>query len=137
MKARVKWIEGDQFMGVTASAHAVVMEASASESSIGPSPLEMLLLGMGACASSDVVSILQRMRQNVDDVTVEMEAERADNVPRIFTKIHAVFTVIGTGVSLANAKEAVKLSGEKYCSASRMLEKSADITFETIVVETD
>ena len=137
MKARVKWIEGDQFMGVTASGHAVVMEASTSESSIGPSPLEMLLLGMGACASSDVVSILQKMRQNVDDVTVEMEAERADNVPRIFTKIHAVFTVIGTSVSLAKAEEAVKLSGEKYCSASRMLEKSADITFETIIVETD
>ena len=73
MKVRVKWIEGDQFMGATASGHAVVMEASASESSIGPSPLEMLLLGMGACASSDVVSILQKMRQNVDDVTVVME----------------------------------------------------------------
>ena len=137
MKVRVKWIEGDQFMGVTASGHAVVMEASASESSIGPSPLEMLLLGMGACASSDVVSILQKMRQNVDDVTAVMEAERADSIPRIFIKIHAVFTVIGKGVSLAKAEEAVELSGKKYCSASRMLEKSANITFETIVVEAD
>ena len=91
MKVRVKWIEGDQFLGVAAGGHAVIMEASASESSIGPSPLEMLLLGMGACASSDVVSILQKMRQNVDDVTVEMEAERADSIPRIFIKIHAVF----------------------------------------------
>lgn len=135
MKVRVKWIEGDRFMGESASGHAIVMEASASESSIGPSPMEILLLGMGACASSDVVSILQKMRQNVDDVTIEMEAERADSIPRIFTKIHAVFTVIGKDVSLAKAEEAVKLSGEKYCSATRMLEKSADITFETKVVE--
>ena len=104
MKVRVKWIEGDQYMGVTASGHAVVMEASASESSIGPSPLEMLLLGMGACASSDVVSILQKMRQNVDDVTVVMEAERADSIPRIFIKIHAVFTVIVGKVSQHNLR---------------------------------
>ena len=105
MKVRVKWIEGDQFMGVTASGHAVVMEASASESSIGPSPLEMLLLGMGACASSDVVSILQKMRQNVDDVTVEMEASRADSIPHVVTNTHVAFTVTGKSVLLSKAKE--------------------------------
>jgi len=112
MRARVKWFKGEQFMDETDSGHAIMMEASASKTSAGPSPLEMLLMGMGACASSDVVSILQKMRQNVDDVTVEIEAERADSIPRVFTKIIAVFTVTGKGISLSKAKEAVKLSGK-------------------------
>ena len=135
MKAHVKWIEGDLFMAQADSGHAIIMEASASKTNAGPSPLEMLLMGMGACASSDVVSILLKMRQNVDDVTVEMEASRADSIPRVFTNIHVAFTVTGKSVSLSKAKEAVKLSGEIYCSASRMLEKSAKITFETKVIE--
>ena len=82
-----------------------------------------------------MVSILQKMRQNVDGVTVEIEAERADNIPRFFTQIQAVFTVTGRSISLAKANEAVNLSAEKYCSAFRMLEKSVKIVFKTNVIE--
>ncbi|NQW00949.1 MAG: OsmC family protein [Rhodospirillales bacterium] len=134
MKARVKWIEGTRYLGTSGSGHGVVMEASAADQSIGPSPMEMLLIGMGGCTTYDVVAILQKMRLDVDDVTVDLEAERADSIPKIFTKIHCIFTVYGTNIPLAKAEEAVRLSGEKYCSASRMLEKSAVITFETKVV---
>jgi putative redox protein len=135
MKARVKWTEGNQYIGEADDSHIVIMEASTFKTSAGPSPMEMLLMGMGACASSDVVSILLKMRQNVDDVTVEMEASRADSIPRVFTNIHVAFTVTGRSVSLSKAKEAERLSGEIYCSAPRILEKSAQITFETKVIE--
>lgn len=113
MKAHVKWIEGDLFMGQANSGHAIIMEASDSKTNAGPSPLEMLLMGMGACASSDVVTILKKMCQSVGNVTVEMEAKRADKIPRVFTKIHAIFTVAGKSVSFAKAEEAVQLSGKK------------------------
>lgn len=135
MKSRVKWIEDGRFLGTTESGHSVVIEGSAADKSIAPSPMELILLGMGGCASFDVVAILKKMRLDVDDVFVDLQAERADDIPRVFTKIHAIFTVIGRGIPQAKAEEAVRLSGEKYCSASRMLEKTADITFETIVVE--
>lgn len=135
MKARVKWIEGTRYLGTSGTGHGVVMEASAADQSVGPSPMEMLLLGMGGCTTYDVVAILKKMRLPVEDVIVELEADRADSVPKTFTKIHCVFTVVGKNISLAKAQEAVKLSGEKYCSASRMLEKTAEITFETKVLE--
>jgi len=135
MKARVKWIEGTRYLGTSGTGHGVVMEASAADQSVGPSPMEMLLLGMGGCTTYDVVAILKKMRLPVEDVIVELEADRADSVPKTFTKIHCVFTVVGKNIPLAKAQEAVKLSGEKYCSASRMLEKTAEITFETKVLE--
>ena len=136
MKARIKWIEGTRYLGTSGSGHGVLMEASAAEQNIAASPMEMLLMGMGGCTIYDVIAILQKMRLDVDDVSVELEAERADDIPRVFTKIHAIFTVFGKNIPLAKAEEAVRLSGEKYCSASRMLEKTAEITFETKVVET-
>ena len=136
MKARVKWIEGTRYLGTSGSGHGILMEASAAEQNIAASPMEMMLMGMGGCTIYDVIAILKKMRLDVDDVTVDLEAERADDIPRVFTKIHAVFTVYGKSIPQAKAEEAVKLSGEKYCSASRMLEKSAEITFETKVVET-
>lgn len=135
MKARVKWIEGTRYLATSGTGHGVVMEASAADQSIGPSPMEMLLMGMGGCTTYDVVAILQKMRLAVDDVIVELDAERAESIPKTFTKIHCIFTVVGKDIPLAKAEEAVKLSGEKYCSASRMLEKTAEITFETRVAE--
>ena len=94
-------------MGETDNGHAIIMEASASKTSAGagPSTLEMLLIGMGACASSEVVSLLQKMKHNVDSITLEMEAKQANNVPRVFTKVQAIFTITGWGVSLAKAEE--------------------------------
>ncbi len=137
MKARVKWIEGTRYLGTSGTGHGVVMEASAADQSVGASPMEMLLMGMGGCTTYDVVAILQKMRLDVDDVVVELEAERADDIPKVFTKIHCVFTVVGSNIPQEKAEEAVRLSGEKYCSASRMLEKTAEVTFETKVVERD
>ncbi|MDD9878077.1 MAG: OsmC family protein [Magnetovibrio sp.] len=136
MKARVKWVEAMRFIGGSGTGHGVIMDASATpegETTLGPSPMEMLLLGMGGCTVYDVVAILQKMRQPVEDVIVELEAERADEPPKVFTKIHAQFTVVGD-VPLAKAEEAVSLSADKYCSASRMLAKTAEITHAVEVV---
>jgi putative redox protein len=140
MEARVKWVEGLRFIGGSGTGHGVIMDASATadgEQRLGPSPMEMLLLGLGGCTTYDVVSILKKMREPVDDVTVDITSERADEAPKVFTKIHAAFTVIGTGVSLAKAEEAVKLSADKYCSASIMLGKTAEITHSVAVQETE
>jgi len=138
MKARVKWVEAQRFIGGSGSGHGVIMDASATpdgETTLGPSPMEMLLLGMGGCTVYDVVSILKKMRLSVDDVFVEMEAERAEEPPKVFTKIHAQFTVVGD-VPLAKAAEAVSLSADKYCSASRMFAETAEITHGvTVIVE--
>lgn len=136
MKARVKWVEAMRFVGGSGSGHGVIMDASATpegETTLGPSPMEMILLGMGGCTVYDVVAILQKMRQPVEDVVVELEAERADEPPKVFTKIHAKFTVVGD-VPRNKAEEAVALSADKYCSASRMLAHTATITHEVTVV---
>jgi len=135
MKTKVSWIEKQRYLGTTEKGHSVVMEASASEGEamIGPSPMEMLLLGMGGCTSIDVVMILKKMRQNVEDCRVELIAERAAEPPRVFTAIHCVFKVSGEDLNLDKVREAVRLSAEKYCSASLMLGKTATITHEVIV----
>jgi uncharacterized OsmC-like protein len=109
MKARVKWIEGAQFMGETDNGHAIIMEASASKTSTGPSPLEMLLMGMEAGASSDVVSILQNMHQDIDDVTLEIEAERADSIPRVFKRSNLF------SLSLVGGSRSLKLKWPFSC----------------------
>ena len=139
MKARVKWAEAMRFIGGSGSGHGVIMDASATpegETTLGPSPMEMLLLGMGGRTVYDVVAILQKMRVAVEDVVVELEAVRADEPPKVFTKIHATFTVTGD-VPLNKAREAVSLSADKYCSASRMLAETAEITHEVTVVPGD
>jgi len=135
MKANVSWIEDKKFLGATENGHSVVMEASASEGEalIGPSPMEMILMGMGGCTCIDVVMILEKMRQDVTDCRVRLIAERAAEPPRVFTAIHCVFKVSGNNLSLAKAKEAVRLSADKYCSASLMLGKTATITHEVIL----
>jgi len=136
MKARVKWVEAMRFVGGSGSGHGVIMDASATpegETTLGPSPMEMLLLGMGGCTVYDVVAILQKMRLPVEDVICELEAERADEPPKVFVKIHAAFTVVGE-VPLNKAEEAVSLSADKYCSASRMLAETAEITHQVKVV---
>lgn len=131
MKARVKWIEGERFVGYSGSGHAVMMEAKGGASdSVAASPMELLLIGMGGCTGFDMVHILKKMRQPVADVEVEIDAERADTDPKVFTKIHIRFTVKGDGVTQAKAEEAARLTAEKYCSASIMLGKTAEVTHE-------
>lgn len=137
MKARVKWVQDATFIGEAGSGHAVVMDGPAESGgrNLGPRPMEMLLLGMGGCTAFDVVFILQRARQPVLDCVVEIEAERAEQAPKVFTRIHVHFIVSGRGLSEKQVERAVQLSAEKYCSASIMLGKAAAITHDFTVVE--
>jgi putative redox protein len=136
MKARVKWVEGVTFVGESASGHAVVMDGPPESGgrNLGIRPMEMLLLGMGGCTAFDVVMILKKARQPVTDCVVEMQAERAAADPKVFTRIHVHFVVTGSGLSDKQVARAVELSAEKYCSASIMLGKAAEISHDYEVV---
>lgn len=132
MKARVKWVENTLFVGESGSGHAVVMDGppEGGGRNLGIRPMEMLLVGMGGCTAYDVVHILRKGRQPIEDCEVILEAERAEADPKVFTRIHAHFVVTGSGLSEAQVKRAVELSAEKYCSASIMLGKTAEITHD-------
>ncbi len=125
------------FVGESGSGHSVVMDgaADAGGRNLGIRPMEMLLLGMGGCTAFDVVSILKKSRQPIVDCEVELEAERAEQIPKVFTRIHAHFIVSGKGLDPNKVKKAVALSADKYCSASRMLEKTAEVTHDFEIVE--
>ena len=137
MKARIKWVEGRTFVGESGSGHKLVLgTASGPEGRTpGPSPMELVLIGTGGCTAVDVVQILEKGREAVEDVVVEMEAERADKEPRVFTRIHMHFTVKGRALAPDKVERAIKLSAEKYCSASAMLAKTATITHDFEVVD--
>lgn len=140
MKATVKWIDNVMFVGESGSGHAVVMDGSPDHGgrNIGFRPMEMLLIGMGGCASFDVVGILSKQRLDVRDCVAELEAERAEGVPSPFTKIHLHFKVTGKGLKESAVERAVKLSAEKYCSASIMLERGGvEITHSYAIEEVD
>jgi putative redox protein len=132
MKARVKWLDHMSFVGESGSGHSIVMDGAPESGGrdLGVRPMEMLLLGLGGCASFDVVMILQKARQEITNCEVEISAERADSEPKVFTKIHLHFVVEGKNISEAKVARAVSLSAEKYCSASKMLEKTAEITHD-------
>ncbi len=130
MKIRVKWVEDAMFVGESGSGHAVVMDGppEGGGRNLGIRPMEMLLLGMGGCTAYDVVHILKKARQPVHDCEVRVEAERAETVPKVFTRIHIHFIVSGSReLKEQHVKRAVELSAEKYCSASIMLGRSAEI----------
>ena len=137
MRARIKWVENVCFMGESESGHAVILDGApeAGGRNLGMRPMEMLLIGMGACTSFDVVTILKKSRQPVIDCVAEIEAARADEIPKVFTRIHVHFVVTGQGLNPAQVERAVKLSAEKYCSASIMLGKAAEITHDFEIVE--
>ncbi|OGS74430.1 MAG: peroxiredoxin [Gallionellales bacterium GWA2_60_142] len=137
MKARVKWVEQVSFLGETESGHAVLMDGSpaAGGRNLGPRPMEMLLLGAGGCTSFDVIAILKKSRQAVSDCYVEIEAERAETDPKVFTKIHMHFVVKGRDIKPEVVEKAIKLSAEKYCSASIMLGATAAMTHDFEVVQ--
>lgn len=132
MKARVKWLDHMSFVGESGSGHSVVMDGAPESGGrdLGVRPMEMLLLGLGGCASFDVVMILQKARQNIKNCEVEITAERADTEPKVFTNIHLHFIVEGVELTEARVARAVSLSADKYCSASKMLEKTATITHD-------
>jgi putative redox protein len=132
MQVRIKWIEDVAFMGESETGHAVVMDGAPENGgrNIGMRPMEMLLIGMGGCTSFDVVTILKKSRQAVTDCVAEITAERAADVPKVFTKIHVHFVVTGRDLNDKQVQRAVSLSAEKYCSASIMLSKSVVITHD-------
>jgi len=139
MKCRIKWLDHMSFVGESGSGHSVVMDGApdAGGRNLGVRPLEMLLLGLGGCTTFDVVSILRKSRQQLVDCEVEIEAERADDIPKVFTKIHLHFIVSGRDLDQGKVAKAIDLSADKYCSASRMLEKTAAITHDFEVVNPD
>jgi putative redox protein len=126
MNASVKWIGGAAFVGEAGSGHAVVMDGPADHGgrNIGVRPMEMMLLGIGGCSAIDVVHILEKGRQDVTDCLVELQAERADEVPAVFTRINLHFKVSGRALREAQVKRAVELSAEKYCSGSIMMQRA-------------
>lgn len=136
MKARVKWVEQVAFLGESESGHAVLMDGApaAGGRNLGPRPMEMLLLGAGGCTSFDVVTILKKSRQDVSDCYVELDAQRAEEDPKVFTRIHMHFVVKGKDIKADVVERAIKLSAEKYCSASIMLGKTAEITHDFEII---
>ncbi|TWX52402.1 OsmC family protein [Colwellia hornerae] len=133
MKASVKWMGEELFMGTSQSGHTIILDANAGASA--PSPLENVLISLGACSSVDVVSILDKSRQNVSGCKVDIEAKRVDSVPKLFSAIHLHFVITGQEVSAKHVERAVKLSADKYCSVALMLNKTVQISHDYEIVE--
>ncbi len=139
MEAQVKWVGERMFLGETESGHTAVMDGppEAGGRNMGIRPMEMILLGLGGCAAFDVVDILEKSRESVEDCLLRLEAERAFEDPKVFTRIELCFEVSGRALNPAKVERAVKLSADKYCSASIMLGKTAEISHRFEIVEKD
>ncbi len=137
MECTVRWHEGMSFIAETGSGHLVAMDGStdAGGRNLAPRPMELLLVGMGGCTSFDVVLILQRGRHAISGCTVKLQAERAETDPKVFTRINLHYTVTGKDLKPEVVERALNLSAEKYCSASIMLGKTAEITHSFELVE--
>lgn len=136
MKARIKWVEQATFLGESGSGHAIVMDGAPEVGgrNLGVRPMEAILLGLGGCTAFDVVSILRKARQPIDDCVVDIKAERTETPPKVFTRIHIHYRVTGRGISRERVERAIALSTEKYCSATIMLGKAAKITHDYEIV---
>ena len=139
MKTKIKLIDGVSFVGESGSGHSIVVDGApeAGGRNIGVRPMELVLAGAAACTAFDVVWILKKARQPVADCVVDAEAERAASEPKVFTRIHLRYRVAGRGLDPRQVERAVKLSKEKYCSATIMLAKTAEITYDIKVVDAD
>jgi putative redox protein len=137
MECTIKWAGEAKFIAETGSGHAVIMEGAEDlgGKNQAPRPMEMILLGAGGCTAYDVVLILKRGRHAIEGCEVKLTAERAEVDPKVFTKIHYHYTVTGRNLKPETVERAIKLSSEKYCSASIMLEKTAEITHDFSIVE--
>lgn len=135
MKSRIRWIEQASFVAESGSGHAVVIDGAPEHGgrNLGIRPMEAVLMGLGACTAFDVVSILKKSRQKVENCVVELEADRADDPPRVFTRIRMVYRVSGTDLDPSRVHRAVALSADKYCSATAMLRGRVEISHEVIV----
>jgi putative redox protein len=137
MKTRIKWKDGVSFIAESGSGHTILMDGppEVGGRNLGPRPMEMLLMGTGGCAAVDVVLILKKARQGISDCVVEIEAERAPEEPKVFTRIHFHFILTGKSLSFSHVERAIRLSAEKYCSASIMLGKTAALTHDFEILE--
>lgn len=137
MKAKITWINGRAFLGESGSGHAVVMDGApeAGGRNIGVRPMEMLLLGLGGCTAFDVVMILEKAREKVTGCEISLEGERASEEPKVFTSVKMVFTLRGKGLKPALVERAIKLSEEKYCSATAMFRQTAEVTSEWQIID--
>lgn len=137
MKAVVKWLDNMSFVGESESGHSVVMDGPPESGgrNLGVRPMEMVLLGMGGCTAFDVVLILQRQRQEITDCQVELVSERADEVPKVFTRIHVHYIVKGKNLDAKKVARAVDMTAEKYCSVSIMLAKTVEVTHDFEIIE--
>jgi putative redox protein len=132
MKARVVWVENSKFVAESGSGHSVVMEGpqESGGQNLGIRPMEMLLMGMGGCTAYDVMHILNKGRHDIRGCDLQLNAERAETDPKVFTRIHIHYVLKGKNLTDSAVKRAIELSAEKYCSASIMLGKSAKITHD-------
>ena len=137
MKARIKWTEGMSFAAESGSGHAVLIDGAPENGgrNLGMRPMEMVLVGTGGCTAYDVVVILKKNNQDVVDCEVKLTAERATTDPKVFTKIHYRFLVRGRNLKRNLVEQAVRLSHEKYCSATAILAKTAEITRDLEIVD--
>ncbi|MBF0454906.1 MAG: OsmC family protein [Magnetococcales bacterium] len=137
VSARIKLVEGIQMLGESGSGHTVVMDAAESVGgrNMGIRPMELLLIGMGGCASIDVLNILRKGRHTVQDCVAEVNGVRAETEPKVFTEITVHYTLTGEKIPAKAVERAIQLSEEKYCSASAMLGKTATITSTYTIVE--
>lgn len=137
MKARIKWVQDVMFVGESGSGHSVVMDGApdAGGRNLGIRPMEMLLLGLGGCSAFDVMLILRRGRERVSDCVVEIDGQRAETDPKVFTRITMHYVVTGQGLDRNKVERAVKLSAEKYCSASIIMAKTAELIHTVDIIE--
>lgn len=137
VKAKLTWVNDVAFMAEADSGHGMIIDGSPDIGgrNLGPRPMELVLMGLASCSAMDVMSILKKARQNVTDCTITAEAERADSIPKVFTKIHLVYRVVGTDLRVPTVERAVKLSMETYCSVSKMLAHTAEITHAIEIVD--
>jgi len=138
VKTAVKWKGGMAFEATGGSGHSVLMDAApeVGGDNQGPRPMEMVLMGLGGCTSIDVMMMLNKSQPDlVKDCQVEITAERAETIPKVFTKIHVHFKVFGEGLNPKKVERAVKLSAEKYCSVSKTLEASVEMTHDFDIIE--
>ena len=132
MRVRIKWLEQRAFQAETGSGHTLMMDGPPEHGgqNIAARPMEMVLVGLGGCSAFVVVEILEKSRQNVKDCQIEINAERADEIPAVFTKIHMHFMIAGDGLNEKHVKRAVELSADKYCSVAKMLRPNVEISYD-------
>jgi putative redox protein len=135
--AKVSWVDGALFVAEGGSGHTFTMDGSPEVGgrNLASRPMEVVLMGMGGCTAIDVVSMLKKQRQDIEGVEVSLEAERAGDHPKVFNSVKLVYTFRGRKLNRALIERAVSLSDEKYCSATAMVRKSAEITHEVVLVE--